>query len=95
MPLEDARSEGLDGRTVSDVARLGFATYRLGQRSQPIFAAGDEDAMPSPGGEQPCRRLADPGGRTCDDRDPLHGANVTQMRWAQSVSPQPTLRAVR
>ena len=95
MTLEDARSERLDGGAVADVARLGFATYRLGQRSQPVFAAGDEDAVPSPGGDEPCRRLADPRGRTCDDRDPLHGANVTQMHWAQSVSPQPTLRAVR
>ena len=46
VPLEDARGERLDGRAVTDVARLGLATCLLGQRAQPVFAARDEDAVP-------------------------------------------------
>ena len=95
MPFEDARGERLDGSAVADVARLGLAAGLLGQRSQPVFAAGDEDAVPAPGGEQACGRLADPGRGTRDHGDALHGANVTQMPCGQSVSPQPTLRALR
>ena len=49
MPLEDARGERLDGRAVADVARLCFAAYLLGQRSEPILTARDDDAVPSPG----------------------------------------------
>ena len=79
VPLEDACGERLDGRPVTDVARLGLAAGLLGQRAQPVFAAGDEDAVPPAGGEQARGRLADPGRCTCDDGDPLHGANVTQM----------------
>ena len=95
VTLEDACRERLDGRAVADVARLRLAAGLLGQRLQPVFAAGDEDAVPAARREQARGRLADPGGRTCDDRDALHGANVTQMPSAQSVSPQPTLRALR
>ena len=95
VPFEDARGKRLDGRAVADVAQLGLAAGLLGQRAQPVCAAGDEHAVPAPGGEQACGRLADPGRCTCDHRDPLHGANVTQMSGAQSVSPQATLRALR
>ena len=79
---------------VADVARLGLAAGLLGQRAQPVCAAGDEDAVPAPGGEQACGRLADPGRGTSDHGDALHGPNVTQMS-GQNVSPQATLRALR
>ena len=95
MALEDACGERLDGGPVADVARLGLAAGLLGERAEPVFAAGDEDAVPAAAGEQARGRLADPGGRTSDDGDPLHGGNVTQRCVAQSVSPQPSLRALR
>ena len=96
MTLEDACRERLDGGAVTDVARLHLAAGLLGERPEPVLAAGDEDATPAARREQARGRLADPGGCTSDDGDALHGPNVTQRcRPAQSVSPQPSLRAFR
>ena len=95
MPFEDACGQSLDGLAVTDVAHLGLATGLLGQRAQPVCAAGDEHAVPPTGGEQARGRLPDSGRCAGDHRNPLHGGNVTQMSGAQSVSPQATFLALR
>ncbi len=86
VAFEDARGKRLDGSPVADVARLGLAACLLGQRAQPVGAAGDEDAVPAPGGEQACGRLADPRRGTRDHGDALHGPNVTHSA-SERVAP--------
>jgi hypothetical protein len=79
MVLEDAGREALDRGTVADVADLDLTADLAGERAEPILAPGDEHAVPAALRQRSGSGRADPGGRTCDDGNLLHGRKVTQM----------------
>ena len=72
VPLEHTRGNGVDGGAIGDVAGLGLATELLGERLEPIGAAGEQDAKVAPRCEQAGNLGADARGGARDDRDPAH-----------------------
>jgi hypothetical protein len=53
MSLRDARSGGLDLGAVGDVAGLGLAADLRRDSLEPLGPAGEEDAAPAAGGQEP------------------------------------------
>ena len=54
MPLSDARADSLYRLAICDVADLPFAVDLVRDRSQPLLAPREQDALPAAGGEQAC-----------------------------------------
>jgi hypothetical protein len=79
VALQDALAERIDRGAVADVAELDLPADLLRERSQPILAARNEDAMPALLREQPRSRLADAGGRSRYDRDALNAFTVPML----------------
>jgi len=67
MPLQHGGGAAVDGAAVGDVAELVLGAELLGERAQPLLAAGDQDAVPASCGEGAGDRLADPGRGAGDD----------------------------
>jgi hypothetical protein len=79
MPLEDARGERIDCGAVADVAEVDLSADLVRERAKPIFATGDEDAVPALLREQPRGGFADAGGRSRYDRDALNAFTVPRL----------------
>ena len=79
MALEDARCERIDRGAVADVAELDLPADLVRERTQPILAPCDEDAVPAILREQPRGGLANTGGRSCYDRDALNAFTVPKL----------------
>ena len=84
VSLEHARGERVDRDAIADVAEPPTRSRtRPRARSSRSIPAGDQHAVPTPFGEQPRRRLPDPGRRSGDDGDALI-ADVL-MRWSTTL----------
>ena len=79
MAFPNRRRHSLDGAPVADVADLVLGVQFLGERAQPLLPAGDEDAVPSLGGERAADLGADSARRARDDGD----ARYLQTRTAR------------
>ena len=79
MALEDARCERIDRGAVADVAELDLPADLVRERTQPILAPGDEDAVPAILRKQPRGGLANTGGHSCYDRDALNAFTVPKL----------------
>ena len=80
MPLEDSGRDALDRLPVGDVADLVLAADLLGERPQPILAAGEQHAVPAAAREQACDLRADAGRRAGDDCYPRHTRDAYAVR---------------
>ena len=77
MPPEHLRSGALDGGAVGDVTHLVLAADLHGERTQPVLAPREEDAVPAARREQPRKLGADARGRTGDDCYALHARTAS------------------
>ena len=95
MPLEDARSDRLDGDTVGDVARLGLAAELLSERLEPVGAAGEQDAEVAPRGQQAGDLDADARRGPRDNRDLAHVEQAIAVGGPGETAAMPARRARR
>jgi hypothetical protein len=74
VPFANRRGRPLDGLAVGDVAELVLAAELLGERPQPVLAAGEEDAEVAARRKGAGDRGADPARGASDDGDAALGA---------------------
>ena len=79
MPLQDPGRHCIHRVAIRNVAHLELAAELVGEGTQAILTARDEDAVPALLGEQARRRLPDAGGRSRYDGDALNVFTVPRL----------------
>ena len=92
MTLEDRRRRALDVVPRRHVAELELAAELGSQRLEPLPPPRQQDALPAPPRQLPCRCLADPARRTGDDRDRQEAAPPARYLQTRAIRCASTLR---